>query len=128
AFPGHLAAFRAVTIAAAESGQVDGIVPLAERGLSMLDDVGDATVIALQAGELAWRSANDVETARRLLGFAAHHAASHPVVVAFEQSEGPLQADQYDAEAAEAAAEAAAAEAARAAEEEAARQAAEAEA
>src|SRR5690606_4463724 len=86
AFRGHLAAFRAGTIAAAESGQVAGIVPLAERGLSMLDDVGDATVIALQAGGLAWRSANDVETARRLLGFAAHHAASHPVVVAFEQS------------------------------------------
>ena len=93
-FTGHLAAFRAIKDAAANSGELDGILPLAERGLGLLDDPDEATVIALQAGELAWRGANDLDTARRLLGFAAQRAPDHPVVTEFESTVGGLEAPE----------------------------------
>ena len=83
----NVGAFRKLMLNADASGQADVLVPLAERGLTALRDPGEAALVSLSAGELAWRKFNDVDTARRFFLQAYEAAPDHPVVVAF-QSQG----------------------------------------
>ena len=120
-FPGHVAAFRTLKEQAGETGQLDGLIPLAERALQVIQEESDSTMLALEAGELAWRYVKDVDAAKRLLARAAKHAPTHPVVAEFESTVGKLvEVEGAPAEAAETEAEDEEAAAAKAAEEEAA--------
>ncbi|MBP7288872.1 MAG: tetratricopeptide repeat protein [Nannocystaceae bacterium] len=83
----HLAAFRQLVQTADASGNADALVPLAERAIAVLDDV-DAAILALSAGELAWKKFKDVDTARHFFARAARHAPEHPSVVEFRKAEG----------------------------------------
>ncbi len=83
----QLAAFRQLVQTADASGNADALIPLAERAVAVLDDI-DASIVALSAGELAWKKFKDVDTARRFFARAAKHAPEHPLVVAFRKSEG----------------------------------------
>ncbi|MEE9384726.1 MAG: tetratricopeptide repeat protein [Nannocystaceae bacterium] len=79
----HLAAYRSVKVEAQKTGEIDGLVPLAERGLAILDDQDEIAVLAIEAGELAWRQLHDQETAARLFERAGDRGKEHPVVRAF---------------------------------------------
>jgi len=86
----HLAAYRAVKLQAEHTGNADGLIPLAERALSVLQSDIDSSLIALQAGEIAWRQFGDIETARKLFERAAPSAPKHPIIVEFTKNVGPL--------------------------------------
>ncbi len=86
----HLAAYRRLLQAADELGNADSLIPLAERAVGVFDE-HDAAIMALSAGELAWRKFKDVETARRFFARAAKFADSHPSIVAFRKAEGGFE-------------------------------------
>ncbi|RMG99750.1 MAG: tetratricopeptide repeat protein [Deltaproteobacteria bacterium] len=86
----HIGAFRLLKEQAAQGGQADGLIPLAERGLSVVSDPVDKAILALLAGDLAWHAFQDVETARSFFQRAAELAPSHPVLQAFEAEHGAL--------------------------------------
>ena len=88
----HIGAYRLLKEQASAGGQADGLIPLAERGLSAIADPVDATLLALLAGELAWRQFQDAATAQTFFTRAFEHAASHPVLQAFVAEHGPLSA------------------------------------
>lgn len=83
AAPWHLAAYRAVKSAAEEAGDADGLVPLAERGLSVVTDADEIATLAIEAGEVAWRTLQDSKTAASLFQRAGDEGRQHPVVAAF---------------------------------------------
>ena len=85
-FPWHIAAFRAVRTVGPDAD----LIVLGDKGLANLSDPNDASLLALQAGELAWQL-EDIESARRLLAFASERAPTNPVVLSFEANVGPLE-------------------------------------
>jgi tetratricopeptide (TPR) repeat protein len=87
-FHWHIGAYRALKAQAEQSGNADGLVPLAERGLDIVGDETDAALIAIDAADLAWRQVNDVDAARRLLSRAARALPDHPVVARFRDDIG----------------------------------------
>ncbi len=86
----HVGAYRTLKQHAVESGEADGLVPLAERGLGIIADSVNGALVALQAGEIAWRQFNDPDTARSFFEKAVAHAPDHPVLKAFQDEVGKL--------------------------------------
>lgn len=86
----HVAAYRNLVHQAETSGQADSLVPLAKRALDVISDPDERAIIALLAGQLAWRKFNDTDTARGFFARAALVAPQHPFLVDFVRSFGPL--------------------------------------
>jgi len=84
----HVAAYRNLVLQSQTSGQADSLVPLAKRGLEVATDPEEKALVALFAGQLAWRRFDDLETARTFLGKAARIAPKHPVVAEFTAKYG----------------------------------------
>ncbi|TPV92869.1 MAG: tetratricopeptide repeat protein [Myxococcales bacterium FL481] len=81
--PWHLAAYRAVRIAADEAGDADGLVPLAERGLKVVKDQDELAALAIEAGDVAWRTLKDNKTAAAFFQRAGAELQGHPTIAAF---------------------------------------------
>jgi golgin subfamily B member 1 len=87
----HMAAYRQLVQQADASGQADSLIPLAERALGAVTDPVEKAILALQAGELAWRKFNDQEIAGKFLREAVSAAPDHPLIAEFQSTVGPLE-------------------------------------
>ncbi|MCA9704331.1 MAG: hypothetical protein KDK70_00620, partial [Myxococcales bacterium] len=76
----HVAAFRTLVEHAETTGNADALVPLAQRGLMVIENTTDAALLGLLAGQLAWRKFGDEETARALFLQAVEVAPQHPTI------------------------------------------------
>lgn len=77
----HLGAFHMLKKAAERSGNAEGLIELAARGLQIITDPTDAALLAVLGGEIAWKLRQDVDNARSLLAYAATHAPRHPTKI-----------------------------------------------
>src|SRR5690606_26510559 len=73
----HVAAFRKLVEQADSAGNADALVPLAQRGMMVIEDTTDAALVGLLAGQLAWRRFGDVDTARSFFVHAVESAPQH---------------------------------------------------
>jgi tetratricopeptide (TPR) repeat protein len=89
----HVAAFRKLVEHADAAGNADTLVPLAQRGMMVIEDTTDAALVGLLAGQLAWRKFDDVGTARSFFVHAVESAPQHPVIRAFLDEVGPIEAE-----------------------------------
>ncbi|MCA9720789.1 MAG: hypothetical protein KC468_39370, partial [Myxococcales bacterium] len=88
--PWHVGAFRMLKIQADQQGRADGLVDLAQRGIALIPDDDDRALVALSAGEIAWKVDNNVESARGLFAIAQSLAANHPTLRDFVAQHGAL--------------------------------------
>jgi golgin subfamily B member 1 len=89
----HVAAFRKLVEHADAAGNADALVPLAQRGMMVIEDTTDAALVGLLAGRLAWRKFGDIDTARSFFVHAIESAPQHPVIKAFLDEVGPIEPD-----------------------------------
>ena len=82
-FPGHLAAFRYLRDTPPAGSDWDTLLRLAEHGLQapLLED--DLAILALQAGEVAWRELGDASRAARYFSGVHRHDPENPFVNEF---------------------------------------------